>query len=182
MTALSASGCKDSSTSPESLPSVSIWPLAVGNKWVYQYEYVDSTGARFHTTVDSVQVYGTISLSSETWYLLNGFMSDTLAIRSNGIYASPSSPVLILNFPATTGDSVRTSDTTYVKLTSINDTATVMGVIMQAYKYRHGWMNPRILPDDYYMVPNMGPIQIIMWTSQSYKSMWRAKLISISIK
>ena len=87
--------------------NTSIYPLAVGNTWVYKYTLFDQFGTVVSTTIDSDVVQRSLPYNSETAFDLGGGKSYLIS-RADGIYQWDGVPshaaTQYLKYPAVTGD------------------------------------------------------------------------------
>jgi hypothetical protein len=61
------SGCSDTSSNPAENQG-EIWPLKVGNQWIYKIHVIDSIGAVERIVLDTTTVIDSKTINNEIWY------------------------------------------------------------------------------------------------------------------
>ena len=100
-------GCEnDGPTGPEPDESV-IWPLAVGNYWIYEIkEYL--TGELTDTDTDTIEVVSSFIHDGNTWYLMNTDADEGCRNANDGLWftgvGEDIDDFLLYKYPASVGD------------------------------------------------------------------------------
>ena len=120
--------------SPDSIRdnSVGLVPFKVGNKWIFQFYYYDTSGAVITTFLDSFAIVKDTVIGKERWYKIPGFKPadidhlDWYTNRPDGIwvrrrYYDSSITYLTFKFPTIAGDAWGNSILDSTKTLSTND-------------------------------------------------------------
>lgn len=175
------SACSESSS--PSKHNNEIFPLAIGNKWVYQ----KTLGYGFDTTYTYQIMMDTI-LNNEKWY---GYGCTLMKNNESGLWGiicddttANGNPYLFYKYPAVAGQEYEYSDI-LVKVISINEEVTVPAGKFICYHYRFPLYKEENLEVymDYYLSPGVGMVKIEEYTrSYGYLSCDSQVLISYDIK
>jgi hypothetical protein len=100
-------------TDQGSLLPPSIVPLAVGNRWIYQYSYMDDAGTVLESYTDTTTIPSDTNTSSGRWFLARWLIEPTFgANRSTGFtlldgyreVRPGAQPALLYRYPSNKGD------------------------------------------------------------------------------
>ncbi len=152
------SACSESSSPTKH--NDEIFPLAIGNKWVYQ----KTLGNGFDTTCTYQIMMDTI-LNNEKWY---GYGCTLLQNNESGLWAiliddssTNRNPTLFYKYPALAGQEYEYTDIK-VKVISINEEVTVPAGKFICYHYRFPLYKEEYLEVymDYYLSPGVGMVKV----------------------
>jgi hypothetical protein len=177
------SSCKDNPVD-SSTDTGQIWPLKVGNQWVYHGVSYDSTGAVKGSGTASFSVESDTVVSEEIWYHVsnNGAgiyqtnRDDGLWIMING------SQTLLFKYPGSATDSWNY----YGNSISILSTDTLVSTSLDTYtcyEYRISYNSQPV--EDVYLCPGVGVVADDQYSSTSAGQVYRqntASLISVTLK
>jgi hypothetical protein len=154
--ALVAVGCT-STTHPNVLPSGSqtIWPLAIGNRWVFRATVFDSSGNQRSTWIDTLKIVSDTLFGSDRWYVQVGFGGKGkffLQNRANGLWGDG----LEYEYPATRNDTYRLGDSTKIIVISADSLITVPAGTFHTVVYQ--FPGPPLTYE--YFSPGVGPVRM----------------------
>ncbi len=145
-----ASCSKESSpTDNDTKATAVILPLKVGNQWILQLTYSDTT----RPGIDTMQITKDTLIQNERWFFIQdsffGPNQPLLTNRPNGLWARNSqSTWLWLKYPASAGDSYPFGGDT-MRVISVATSVVVPGGQFSCYQFRY-------LGVDWYLSPNVG--------------------------
>jgi hypothetical protein len=190
----------DSSSDPSTSSNEEIFPLKIGNKFVYLVEHFDyNTGNLDSTQINTVEVTSSQKVNTDTYYTL---MTKSSTGRIDSVYAanrtdglwflSDSESELFVKYPANIGDSwggdsiTGPGPVTYAKgkwiLKAKDEPVSVPAGIFNCYRYQLDLIDSNNVVEKSeirWMSPSKGIIKI----EQSYNHLvWRSSLQSLSLK
>lgn len=156
------SGCKDKlvTYSPENKV---IFPLKVGNYWIFSSNYYDSSGSSMSSTFDTISIKDYININSEKWFYLNLSNDVVVTNKDGGVWIWEDwnygeSPNLLFKYPGKINDSflggVNQSPTS---IEGINIAVNVSAGNFQCYYYKIRYASGET--ENYYVSPNIGIVK-----------------------
>jgi hypothetical protein len=135
------SGCGGDDNSTNSIHVKQIWPLKVGNQWIFEWRESDSAGNVIVVDTSVLEVKKDTLIDGEMWYIIteDGARTDVsvpTTVRSDGLWVGGSSGELFAKYPAAVNDTfVSGVDTAIVE--SVNDMVAVPAGAFICYKYKY---------------------------------------------
>jgi hypothetical protein len=176
-------GCDKAQPTDPNPPSeaTTIWPLAIGNMWIYDIKRYDTLGTVVEAYIDTTSVSDTVSFDGTRWYNLVGYTSAFFVNRPSGLYVGFPGllDMLLFKYPANVGDSTQYTSNAYYVVKSIDEPVTVMSQVMMAYRYD---LRSASGVTKEYLVPNLGRVQIIGTDATQSRILYRLTLIDYSLR
>lgn len=183
------SGCSDESTSP-SENSGEIWPLKVGNQWIYKNHIIDSIGAPERVVLDTTTVIEMKVINNESWYKFyqDGIVQFKTYFRNrpDGLWAiNGDESALIYKYPAKVGDVIFENEDEKLEVISVNTSITTPAGTFICYAYKetdYREIDGKIETTEKinYLSPDIGPIAGTVTSANIIKL--RSELISYTLK
>ncbi|HYF02255.1 MAG TPA: hypothetical protein VEC36_02680 [Patescibacteria group bacterium] len=182
-------GCTDTSSNP-SENTEEIWPLKVGNQWIYRIHIIDSIGAAERIVLDTTTVIDSKTIDNEIWYDIyqNGIVQLKIYFknRPDGLWAiHKAESALVYKFPAKVGDILFENEDEKLEVISTDTSITTPAGIFKCYAYketdyREIFGEIEITEKINYVSPNIGPVAASVQSSNGIKS--RSELIRYTLK
>jgi len=148
-----------------------IFPLVIGNLWVFNYSRFDSTGVLLSSEINSFGVEKDTLVNGSRWFMLFGPIY-LYANRDSGLCGLGSSGIqLLYKYPASVSDSYYVAYSEYVHIKSTDTSITTSLGKFSCYAYEH------IYPPQFnmkggsrsveYLSPGIGQIKIESYTSSA---------------
>ncbi|MES2766500.1 MAG: hypothetical protein V4642_11555 [Bacteroidota bacterium] len=182
------SGCSDNSSNPAESTG-EIWPLKVGNQWIFKIHVIDSIGAAERTVLDTSTVIGSKTINNEIWYDIyqDGIVQLKIYFknRPDGLWAiHKDESALVYKFPAKVGDIMLENDEKLEVISTDTSITTPAGIfICYAYREINNFEfdgKSETTEKISYFAPNIGQIKSEVKSLRGHQS--RSELISYTLK
>ena len=167
-----------------------IWPLKLGNVWIYKITEYDTAGIIIQARFDTTKILRDTTISNEKWYQLSESRY-FLTNRTNGLWAldlslpSPS-PELLLKYPGLVGDGWNYRvpgggpDSLRVTIVSTSTPITVPAGNYSCYFYRFTEQSlPTRAKSEDYFAPNVGPVLEEYFESTTSGSLYKKRRLEL---
>lgn len=176
---LTLSSCDEGSPFIPPVGTGYIWPLEIGNTWVWSVQRYDSAGAVIESYVDSSVVTDTLTFMGSRWHRIQGYTDGYVRNGGDGFrFGHPGSPeFLYLKFPASIGDTVMYGSSQTIVLKSKSAPVMVKGQTHESYHYEIVSTGPTSHFTHEYLVPNIGRVLLTGTDSTGTLVNYRVTLI-----
>ncbi|MCK9408129.1 MAG: hypothetical protein M0R68_03250 [Bacteroidetes bacterium] len=184
-------GCKDdiNSNNLNAPHSNEIFPMAIGNKWAWNYSAYDSSGKSLSRWNTMMEIHKDTIVNGIRWFI-SGERVLFANLDTGFCLLDPSGIKLILKYPAKVNDSFRYLNDEYLYIVSIDTMISTALGNYHCYAYE-----ARIPPDEnriggsrsiLFVSPGIGEVKSVVFTStatnaKQYISLI-AELVGVSIK
>lgn len=168
----------------------SFFPLAVGNRWLFESEYLDNDGTVVRESTDSIYIAKQTEWLDQTWYevvisrSVDGPTAEPWRFwwsnGDNGVYDSydwkADPPSLLFQFPVTSG--VMYNSGWDEQAVSVSVTAVDSLILVDNRRYA-GWVYELSTRTRWILSPGVGPIQIetIDYPAPLYEEIIRTRMV-----
>lgn len=157
-------GCGEDDKIVNNTPAARIWPLEVGNEWIYEDRELDSAGNPIRVDTSFILVDKDTLIGNERWYIItaNGVRSQEIGLignRGDGLWQGGPSGNLVFRYPVTLADTLVFGENT-ATVESIHDTVTVPAGTFVCINYKWTGGDDSERPYQFhYMSPSVGFIK-----------------------
>lgn len=156
---LLSEGCEQTNPLYEAMKGITILPTAVGNKWVYDVQFFDSTGQRkpFPSHEVALEITESIIIADEQWFVFGTQIvrnkPDALWKLENNLHE------VLYKFPAHKGYSYRV-DGTVVTVAEVDFPLSIYGGTLQCHRYEYRYSGSDFVHAIHYCAPYIGLIRV----------------------
>jgi hypothetical protein len=160
-----------------------IMPLAIGNKWEFLIETIDTLTGNIDSTIDYIEIVRDTTIGSETWHIDQ--KGTIFTNKSDGLwtYAASGTAYLFLKFPASIGETYF-GNPDLVETIRVDSTSALPGDVPHGnhicYLYT-GTVSDPTFKYKYYYEPNLGPVAIWKVKTGSLKTVERKSLFRLAL-